>query len=90
MKYLNVYGRRYETELGDYYNCGKCPKCVLTMTLLDVDGSLERFKSAFDMSEFKKNKAKVLGKPWCGGEICFGSAVICKKERLSVPPKRVF
>ena len=61
-KYLNVCGRRYETDLGDYYNCGECPKCVNTMTILDIDRKLDKFEKLFNMSAFRKKPAKTIAK----------------------------
>lgn len=39
----------------EIYNCGKCEKCRRTLTILDVLGKLDIFKSSFlNISEFRK------------------------------------
>lgn len=44
----------------DESNCGKCEKCIRTMTALDSIGSLERYSNVFDIDEFYKNKSKYM------------------------------
>lgn len=38
------------------HNCGKCKKCIRTLTTLDVIGKLEKYSEAFDIDYYKKNK----------------------------------
>lgn len=44
----------------DESNCGKCEKCIRTMTALDSIGRLERYSNVFDIDEFYKNKSKYM------------------------------
>lgn len=52
-KYLNVCS--FETK-----NCGKCEKCLRTITALDLMGKLDSFQTSFeDLSFYKANKSKL-------------------------------
>ena len=42
----------------DDCNCGKCEKCIRTMTALESIGKLQNYKDVFDIEEFNKNKFK--------------------------------
>lgn len=44
----------------DESNCGKCEKCIRTMTALDSIGCLKRYINVFDVDEFYKNKSKYM------------------------------
>ena len=43
-------------------NCGKCRKCVRTVTTLYSIGQLNRFEDVFDLSLFYNNKDKYIAK----------------------------
>ena len=52
-KYLNVCS--FETK-----NCGRCEKCLRTITALDLMGKLGKFTNSFaDLTYYKKNKWKL-------------------------------
>lgn len=52
-KYLNVCS--FETK-----NCGKCEKCLRTITALDLMGKLDSFQTSFeDLSFYMANKSKL-------------------------------
>lgn len=42
-------------------NCSQCPKCIRTMTSLDVLGKLENYKSVFDLNMYNLSRAKYFG-----------------------------
>lgn len=42
-------------------NCGKCKKCIHTMTILNAYGVLDRFDSVFDVQSFQESLPQNLG-----------------------------
>ena len=54
--YLNVcVGRKWD-------NCGKCNKCIRTMTALESIGKLENYKKVFDLDYYYENRKMILSK----------------------------
>jgi len=43
-------------------NCSKCWKCIRTMLTLDIAGILDRYSNVFDISIYKKEKTKYIGR----------------------------
>lgn len=42
----------------NYINCSYCPKCIRTMTSLDILNSLGKYNKVFDLEKYEKYKAK--------------------------------
>lgn len=49
-RYLNV------CVQGVGENCGRCPKCIRTLIMLDVLGALDKFDRVFDIEYYKKHR----------------------------------
>lgn len=45
----------------NFHNCGHCAKCYRTLLTLDLLGSVDNFKSAFDVDAYKRNRSKAYG-----------------------------
>lgn len=41
-------------------NCGKCAKCMRTLVALDMLGALDKYKNAFDIETYKKNRIRII------------------------------
>ena len=41
-------------------NCGRCPKCIRTMTALYALGALQKYSEVFDTEEFEKNRDRYI------------------------------
>lgn len=37
-------------------NCGKCPKCLRTLLMIDMNDSLQKFKNVFDIKHYQANR----------------------------------
>ncbi len=42
-----------------FNSCGECSKCLRTLVTLDIMGSLDQFKSVFNIDKYKKNRVNV-------------------------------
>lgn len=51
-------GERVNTR---YLNCGKCPKCMRTISSLYALQCLEEYKAIFDLDYFEKHKSRYIG-----------------------------
>lgn len=63
IKYISKFKETYNwlnVCVIDDINCGKCEKCIRTMTALDAIGCLEKYNSVFDTKGFYKNKKKYM------------------------------
>ena len=54
-KYLNV------CEMG-VFNCGKCSKCLRTLLTLEVIGSLNKYKSIFNVKAYREKRSKYIAR----------------------------
>ena len=64
IKYISNFSETYNwlnVCIGDEWNnCGKCKKCIRTMTALESIGKLDHYKNVFDLNYYYNNKAKIL------------------------------
>ena len=66
VKYISNYEETYKwlnVCVGtSWNNCGKCHKCIRTMTELESIGMLEKYKDVFNLDNYYKNRKKILSK----------------------------
>ncbi len=72
-------------------NCGKCGKCLCTITGLYSLGTLENFSKVFDLTEFEKNKNEYLSivvkNKKCDDYRCYKNIYrLLKKRRINLLP----
>lgn len=70
-------------------NCGKCKKCIHTMTVLHAYGVLDRFSSAFDVEAYEKNRAQNIGYLLTVKDrsFCEEAIEVLKERNITIPPQ---
>lgn len=71
-------------------NCGRCGKCVRTMTALYGLGTLDRFSAVFDVEAFERDKDWYIANTLAHKESQhYGEALMLMRERGLEPSERV-
>ena len=69
-------------------NCGRCKKCIQTMTILYAYDVLDRFKAVFDVDDYRKSFAQHIGYLLAIREQPFYNAPLqlFKEKNIPIPP----
>ena len=77
----------YENHNDMNLNCSHCKKCIRTMSEFYAFGKLENLKNVFDIADFKKHKAKYIGRIFGEEKKVFSADIKneAKKNNVKIP-----
>lgn len=70
-------------------NCGRCKKCIHTMTVLHAYGALDRFQAVFDVDDYRKSFPQHIGYLLAVRENpLYGTPLrLLKENNIPIPPQ---